>query len=77
MIKILLLFYLNLCLNSEQSEQKKAYLLCCVQRINNNNNDNINNNNHYNIGKPDKWYEHKPLPVADTTKVTIIWGFLH
>ena len=31
--------------------------------------------NHYNIETPNKWYEHKPLPVADTTKVTIPWDF--
>ena len=24
---------------------------------------------------PDKWYEHKPLPVMDTPKVTILWDF--
>ena len=31
--------------------------------------------NHYDIETPDKWYEHKPLPVVDTPKVTILWGF--
>ena len=32
--------------------------------------------NHYNIETPEKWYEHKPLPVMDTPEVTIIWDFL-
>ena len=32
--------------------------------------------NHYNIETPEKWYEHKPLPVVDTPEVTIIWDFL-
>ena len=31
--------------------------------------------NHYNIETPNKWYEHKPLPVVDTPKVTILWDF--
>ena len=31
--------------------------------------------NHYDIETPDKWYEHKPLPVVDTPKVTILWDF--
>ena len=31
--------------------------------------------NHYNIKTPNKWYEHKPLPVVDTPKVTILWNF--
>ena len=30
---------------------------------------------HYNIKTPDKWYEHKPLPVVDNPKVTILWDF--
>ena len=31
--------------------------------------------NHYNIETPNKWYEHKPLPVVDTPEVTILWDF--
>ena len=31
--------------------------------------------NHYNIETPNKWYEHKLLPVVDTPKVTILWDF--
>ena len=31
--------------------------------------------NHYNTETPDKWYEHKPLPVMDTPKVIILWDF--
>ena len=31
--------------------------------------------NHYNIEKSNKWYQHKPLPVVDTPKVTILWDF--
>ena len=31
--------------------------------------------NHYNIETPNKWYEHKTLPVADTPEVTILWDF--
>ena len=31
--------------------------------------------NHYDIETPDKWYEHEPLPVIDTPKVTILWYF--
>ena len=27
------------------------------------------------LKKPDKWYEHKPLPVVGTPKVTILWDF--
>ena len=30
---------------------------------------------HYDIEIPGKWYEHKPLPVVDTPKVTILWDF--
>ena len=28
-----------------------------------------------NIERPDKQYEHKPLPVVDTPEVTILWDF--
>ena len=31
--------------------------------------------NHYNIDTPNKWNEHKTLPVVDTPKVTILWDF--
>ena len=31
--------------------------------------------NNYDIETPDKWYEHKLLPVVDTPKVTILWNF--
>ena len=31
--------------------------------------------NHYDIETPNKWYERKPLAVADTPKLTIYWGF--
>ena len=31
--------------------------------------------NHYNTETPDKWYQHKPLPVVDTPKATILWDF--
>ena len=31
--------------------------------------------NHYDIETRDKWYEHKPLPVVDTPKATILWDF--
>ena len=31
--------------------------------------------NHYNIETPNKWYEHKLLPVMDTPKVIILWDF--
>ena len=31
--------------------------------------------NHHDIEAPGKWYEHKPLPVVDTPKVTILWDF--
>ena len=31
---------------------------------------------HFDTETPDKGYEHKPLPVVDTPKVTILWGFL-
>ena len=30
---------------------------------------------HFDIETPYKWYEYKPLPVADTPKVTILWDF--
>ena len=30
---------------------------------------------HYNIDTPDRWYEHKPLPVINTPEVTILWDF--
>ena len=33
------------------------------------------NLNHYDIETPDKWYEHEPLPVVHTPKVTILWDF--
>ena len=29
--------------------------------------------NHCNFETPNKWYEHEPLPVVDTPKVTIVW----
>ena len=29
--------------------------------------------NHYNTETANKWYEHKPLPVVDIPKVTILW----
>ena len=29
--------------------------------------------NHYDTKTSDKWYEHKPLPVTDTSKVAILW----
>ena len=32
--------------------------------------------NHYNNETPNKWYEHKSLPVVDTPKVTILLDFL-
>ena len=31
--------------------------------------------NNYNIVTPNKWYEHEPLPAADTPKVNILWDF--
>ena len=31
--------------------------------------------NHYNTETPEKWYDHKLLPVVDTQKVTILWEF--
>ena len=31
--------------------------------------------NYYNIETTNKWYEHKPLPVVDNPKVTILWDF--
>ena len=31
--------------------------------------------NHYDIETPNKWYEHKPLPVVDTPNETILWDF--
>ena len=31
--------------------------------------------NHYDIETPKKWYEHKPLPVVYTPKMTILWDF--
>jgi len=30
---------------------------------------------HYAIESTEKWYEHKPLPVIDSPKVTILWDF--
>ena len=30
---------------------------------------------HFDTEIPDKGYEHKPLPVVGTPKVTILWGF--
>ena len=32
--------------------------------------------NRYDTAAPNKWYEHEPLPVVDTAKVTILWDFL-
>ena len=31
--------------------------------------------NHYDVETSEKWYEHEPLPVVDTPKVTIFWDF--
>ena len=31
--------------------------------------------NQYDIETPTKWYEHKPLPVVDNAKMSILWDF--